>query len=159
VVLISIVILGSESCGIHDHILLSHDSFVSYICMYMNICMHVRSRSSDGLDGRGSVSSRVKGFFSTPRHPDRPWGPPGQLSNGYQSSFRVNKRPGHEADHLPPSNVAVKNGGAIHPLTMRFYVALTRKIQGDVAGNKFDSTRFFDHEFLNKVCCSFSYYA
>jgi hypothetical protein len=26
------------------------------------------------------------------------------------------KRPGHEADHSPPSSVEIKNGGTIHPL-------------------------------------------
>jgi hypothetical protein len=32
----------------------------------------------------------------------------------------VVKRPRLEADHLPPSNAKVKNGGAIHPLSYTF---------------------------------------
>jgi hypothetical protein len=38
-----------------------------------------------------------------------PMGTGGALSSGV-------KRPGHEADHSLPSNVEVKNGGAIPPL-------------------------------------------
>jgi hypothetical protein len=49
----------------------------------------VRSRDNSvgvatgyGLDGPGSIPSRVKIYFS-PQHPDRLWDPPSLLSNGY----------------------------------------------------------------------------
>jgi hypothetical protein len=37
-----------------------------------------------GLDYRGSILSRGKRFFSAPFSPDRLWGPPSLLSNGYR---------------------------------------------------------------------------
>jgi hypothetical protein len=64
-----------------------------YIYVYMAILLvHWRSRDSSvgivtgyGLDDRGigvrvPVGSRI---FSTPRRPDRLWGPPSLLSKGY----------------------------------------------------------------------------
>jgi hypothetical protein len=59
-----------------------------------------------GLDDQGvgvqvPVGSRI---FSSPCRPDRLWGPPSLLSNGYQG---VNWQ-GHEADHSPPTNAEVK---------------------------------------------------
>jgi hypothetical protein len=47
------------------------------------------------------VGSRI---FSSPCHPDRFWGPPSLLSNGYRGV----KRPGCEADHSPPASAKVK---------------------------------------------------
>jgi hypothetical protein len=39
------------------------------------------------------------------------WGPPNLLCNGYEGVLSTKvKRPGSEADNLPPSNVEVKNG-------------------------------------------------
>jgi hypothetical protein len=38
---------------------------------------------SYGLDGRDSIPGRDKRFVSTPQRPDRLWGPPSLLSNGY----------------------------------------------------------------------------
>ena len=35
--------------------------------------------------------------------PDRPWGPPSLLYNGYRVSFSGVKRPGRGTDHPPPS--------------------------------------------------------
>jgi hypothetical protein len=61
----------------------------------------------NGLDDRGvgvqvPIGSRI---FSSPSRPDRLWGPiqrvPGALSPGV-------KRPGHEADHSPPTSAEVK---------------------------------------------------
>jgi hypothetical protein len=69
-----------------------------------------------GMDGPGLIPGSAR-FFSSPQHADRLWGPPsppikwvpGALSPGV-------KQQGHEADHSPPSNAEVKNGGAIPPL-------------------------------------------
>jgi hypothetical protein len=59
-----------------------------------------------GLDDRGvgvrvPVGSRI---FSSPRRPDRLWGPSSLLSNRYQ----VVNQPGREADHSPPTSAEVK---------------------------------------------------
>jgi hypothetical protein len=59
-----------------------------------------------GLDCRGvgvrvPVGSRI---FSFPRRPDRLWGSPNLLSNGYRGL----KRPGREADHSHPASAEVK---------------------------------------------------
>jgi hypothetical protein len=40
-----------------------------------------------GLDGRGSIPGTGKRFFSTQQRPDRPWGPPNPLSNGWRALF------------------------------------------------------------------------
>jgi hypothetical protein len=40
-----------------------------------------------GLDGRGSIPGRSKRFFSFPQCPDRLWGQPSLLSNGYWGLF------------------------------------------------------------------------
>jgi len=37
-------------------------------------------------------------------YPDRLWGPPSLLYNGYRVSFLGVKRPGRGVDHLPPSS-------------------------------------------------------
>jgi hypothetical protein len=64
-----------------------------------------------GLDDRGTgvrvaVDARI---FSSPRRPDRFWGPPIILSNGYWGLFpRRVKRPGREADHSPATSAEVK---------------------------------------------------
>jgi hypothetical protein len=78
------------------------------------------SRYTDGLrlDGRGSIPCKGKSWFSTPQSPDRLWGPPSLLYNGYRGSSLGVKRPGREADHSLPSSAEVKNGGAI-PLLPR----------------------------------------
>jgi hypothetical protein len=67
------------------------------------------------LHDRGSIPGR--NFFSLLHRPDRFWGPPSYLSNGYQGSIAGVKRLGHEADHSPPSSAEVKNGGAISPIS------------------------------------------
>jgi hypothetical protein len=57
-----------------------------------------------GLDDQGvrvqvPVGARI---FTSPCRPDRLWGPPSLLSNGYR------KRPGREADHSPLTSAEVK---------------------------------------------------
>jgi hypothetical protein len=63
------------------------------------------------LNGLGLVPDRGNKFFSTP-HRDST----SLLCSGYLGLFlRELKRPGCEADHLPPSGAEVKNCGAVSP--------------------------------------------
>jgi hypothetical protein len=49
-------------------------------------------------------------FFSLPSGPDGLWGPPGLFSKLVpRDLFTELKRPGREADYLPPSSAEVKN--------------------------------------------------
>jgi amino acid transporter len=47
-------------------------------------------------------------FFSSPPRPERLWGPPSLLRNGYQGLSLGVKRPGRESNHSPPSSAEVK---------------------------------------------------
>jgi hypothetical protein len=58
-----------------------------------------------GLDSP-VIESRWDEIFRT--RPDRPWGPPSLLYNGYRS-FPGVKRPGRGAAHPPPPSVEVEN--------------------------------------------------
>jgi hypothetical protein len=53
------------------------------------------------------VPVRVRILFS-PCCPDQFWGPHSFLSNVYWGFSQRVKRPGHEADHSPPTNAEVK---------------------------------------------------
>ena len=57
-----------------------------------------------GLDGPGSNRGGDE-IFRT--YPDRPWGPPSLLKNGYRFFPGGKVRPGRAADHSPPSSAAV----------------------------------------------------
>jgi hypothetical protein len=62
------------------------------------------------LDDRG-VGVRVPvrpRIFSSPRRPDRLWGPPYLVSSGNLWLFSGFKRPGREADQSPPASAQVK---------------------------------------------------
>jgi hypothetical protein len=54
-----------------------------------------------GLDGPG-----IGEIFRS--RPDRPWGPPSLLYNGYRVTFPGVKRPGRGVDHPPSSSARVK---------------------------------------------------
>jgi hypothetical protein len=89
-------------CPRHPVLKRSRDSSVGIALGYM-------------LDDRGSIPGRDREFFSSPPRPDRLWGPPGLLSNGYEGEGVLSsgvKRPGREADHSPSSNAEVKNAGS-----------------------------------------------
>jgi hypothetical protein len=61
--------------------------------------------SSTGWTVRGSNPVWGEIFLT---RPDRPWGPPILLYNGYRVSFPGVKRPGRGVDHSPLSSVRVK---------------------------------------------------
>ena len=58
-----------------------------------------------GLDGPG-IETRGGEIFRT--CPDRPWGPPSLLYNGYRVFPRGKERQGRDADPSPPSSAVVK---------------------------------------------------
>jgi hypothetical protein len=60
-----------------------------------------------GVGVRVPVDSRI---FSSPRRPDRLWGPPSLLSNGYRRALSLGvKQPGRETDRLSPTSAEAKN--------------------------------------------------
>ena len=60
-----------------------------------------------GLDGLG-IESRWGEIFRT--CPDRPWGPPSLLYNGYRVFPGVKERPERDADPSLPFSAVVKKG-------------------------------------------------
>jgi hypothetical protein len=69
-----------------------------------------------GLDGRGRFPPEVRNFYQFYSIQT--------CSGAHPASYPMRtgcfspkvKQPGREADHQPPSNVEIKNGGAIPPL-------------------------------------------
>jgi hypothetical protein len=59
----------------------------------------------NGSKGKNRGQAKKKKFS---HRPDRPWGPPSLLYNGYRVSFPGVKRPGHGVDHPPSSSARVK---------------------------------------------------
>ena len=57
-----------------------------------------------GSTTRSSNTSRGKGFFSSPKRQQRPWGPPSLPLNGCRSYFPQAKKPGHQVNHWHPSS-------------------------------------------------------
>jgi hypothetical protein len=94
-----------------------HSDFGSLTNMCMILYLLIGSRGSSvstvsdyELDDRGSIPDRGRGFFFQLLRPDRLWGPPSLLPNGYRGSFpRGKARPGRDADHSPPSSAEVEN--------------------------------------------------
>jgi hypothetical protein len=67
-----------------------------------------RSRYSDCLRV-GRSRDRIPGRRIFRNCPDRPWGPPSLLYNGYRVFPEGKLRPGRDADPTPPSSTEVKN--------------------------------------------------
>jgi hypothetical protein len=65
-----------------------------------------------GLDSLG-IESRWGGEVSRSR-PDRSWGPPSLLHNGYRVSLPGVNRPGYGVNHPPQSNTEVKERVELH---------------------------------------------
>ena len=61
--------------------------------------------------GRSRIRLRVGvwDFLSSPKRPDRVWGPSSLAFNGYRGSFQGVKRLGRAVDHSPPSSAEVNN--------------------------------------------------
>jgi hypothetical protein len=77
-----------------------------------------------GLDDRG-IGVRVPvgpRIFTPPYRPDRLWGPPSLLYNGYRALFPGVKRQEREADHSPRLVPRSRKRGSIHPLPHVFMV-------------------------------------
>lgn len=58
---------------------------------------------------RSSDAARGKIFLSSPKHPDRPWGPPSLLFSGYWGFCPEVKRQGREANLSPQSSAEIKD--------------------------------------------------
>ena len=64
-------------------------------------------RLATGWTVRGSNAGGGEIFRTCP---DRPWGPPSLLYNGYRVFSRGKERPGRDADPSPPSSAVVMKG-------------------------------------------------
>jgi hypothetical protein len=77
-------------------------TFYIYIRIYITgLGSSVGIATDYGLDGPG-IESRLGGV-----RPDRPWGPPSLLYNGYLVFPGGKVRPRRAADHSPPSSADV----------------------------------------------------
>ena len=91
--------------GIHSFFVLSaRHKEVKYKCLRVGIAQSVQWLTTGwkvrGLNPGGGEIFHIR--------PDRPWGPPSLLYNGYQVSFQGVQRLGRGVDHTPPSSVEVK---------------------------------------------------
>jgi hypothetical protein len=75
-------------------------SFLSYVPSFLPRKGEAQSVQwlRHGLDVWGSFPCRGRHLLSSPRRPDRLWGLPSLLTNGWRWLLR----PKHEADHSPP---------------------------------------------------------
>jgi hypothetical protein len=73
----------------------------------------------------GSIPSRIKRSFSSPKHPDQLWIPPSLLLNDYLGSFLEVKQPGHEMDHSPPTSAEIKNEWDYIPIAANAFMVWT----------------------------------
>ena len=77
-----------------------------------------------GMDGPG-IRSRCGGEIFRIR-PDRPWGPPSLLYNGYRVSLPGVRRPGRDIDHPPLPNAEVKGRIELYPCSLWVFVKCYR---------------------------------
>ena len=78
--------------------------------------LHTTPGYSDEITGwtvQVSNPGEEKKVFSSPKRPNRLWGPPSLLFNSYRCSFPGIKRLEHEAEHSPSSISEVYNEWSI----------------------------------------------
>jgi hypothetical protein len=87
VVVCGVSVINKSSCLVNVN-----DDFS--LCAAFLLLIYLWSRGSSvsivsdyGLDDRGSIPDRARGFPLQTLRPDRLWGPPSLLSNGYRGSF------------------------------------------------------------------------
>ena len=81
--------------------------------------MFVVAQSVQRLTTDWTVRDRIPVVMIFSASPDRTWGPPSLLQNGYRVFPGGKVRPGRAADHLPPSSAAVmeeQSYTSSHPL-------------------------------------------
>jgi hypothetical protein len=77
------------------------------------------------------VGARI---FTSPCRPDRPWGSPSLLSNGYRGFSPGVKRLKREADHSPPTSAEVKkNVGLYIQSTVRLHGVVLNQLSTGTA--------------------------
>ena len=92
---------------IHIHkIFLRKTNQSYYFPIFMGRDSSVGIATACGLDGPGLNPGGDEIFRTCP---DRTWGPPSLLYNGYRVFLGSKLRPGRDADPLPPSSAEVKN--------------------------------------------------
>jgi hypothetical protein len=100
-----------------------------------------------GLDGP-EIESRWGEIFRT--CPDRPWGPPSLLYNGYRVFPGGKVRPGRDAEPSPPSSAEFKNRVAILLLSLRAFVAYDR-VKPTYHAKAYGGASIQIHPFLTSV--------
>jgi hypothetical protein len=87
-----------------DHMVLRLDTNVSE-----DLCVSIAGLRARRSGFWGSNPGGSWEFFSSLPRPERLWGPPSLLSNGYHGIFPWGvRRSGRDADHSPPSSAEVK---------------------------------------------------
>ena len=86
-----------------------YPSLSSMQCEYCGPGSVVGIATGYGLDGQG-IESRWGGCEIFRTCPDRTWGSPSLVYNGYRVFPGGKERPGREADPSPPSNAVVMKG-------------------------------------------------
>jgi hypothetical protein len=93
------------------------------VCVCVCVCIpiltaHVAYFSAVAEQWRncGSVVSKGKGVFSSPKHVGQVWGPPNSCAIDSMGCWV--KWLGHEVDHSPPSSAKVKNWVQLYVLSL-----------------------------------------